>query len=426
MYDSILIRNGTVVDPEQGLHRRANLFIRDGRVEGITMEQPDTQVVLDATGCFVCPGFVDMHVHLREPGFEHKETIATGSLAAVRGGFTAVAPMPNTRPVCDSPRTLKYVLAKAREADLVDVLPICAITVGSLGEELAPLVQLASLGCYAFSNDGQPVLSAETMRRAMQTVRQIGGVIIDHCEDKSLAGDGVMHAGTRAREWDLPGITPLAEEVHIARDILLAAETGCPIHIAHLSTARGVELVRWAKARGYPVTAEVAPHHFILTVDDMPGPDPNFKMNPPLRSRTDRAALLAGLQDGTIDVIATDHAPHTPEEKARGFRDAPFGIIGLETAVPLIMDQLVHRGILTMDRIVSACAIRPAAIMSAGPRTFAAGADALATIIDPAALTTVQATGFASKSVNTPFLNWTLRGAVRATVRRDRIMPYPL
>ncbi|MBN2430470.1 MAG: dihydroorotase [Acidobacteria bacterium] len=426
MYDSILIRNGTVVDPEQGLHRRANLFIRAGRVEGITMEHPTTQVVVDASDCFVCPGFVDMHVHLREPGFEHKETIATGCLAAARGGFTAVAPMPNTQPVCDSPRTLKYVLSKAHEVDLADVLPICSITVGSQGEELAPLVQLASLGCYAFSNDGQPVISAATMRRAMQAVRQIGGVIIDHCEDKALAGDGVMHAGSRARAWDLPGITPLAEEVHIARDILLAAEIGCPVHIAHLSTVRGVELVRWAKARGYPVTAEATPHHFALTVDDMPGPDPNFKMNPPLRSQADRAALLAGLQDGTIDVIATDHAPHAPSEKARGFREAPFGIIGLETAVPLIMDQLYHRGILTMDRIVTLCAVRPAAIMSAGPRTFTPGAEALVTIIDPSAVTTVQPAGFASKSVNTPFLNWTLRGTVRATVRRDKIVPYPL
>jgi dihydroorotase len=426
MYDSILIINGTVVDPDAGVHRRANLFIREGRVEGITAEKPDAEVVVDAAGCFVCPGFVDMHVHLREPGFEHKETIETGCLAAVRGGFTAVAAMPNTHPVCDSPRTLKYVLAKAREASLADVLPICSITAGSQGEELAPLVQLASLGCYAFSNDGHPVISAETMRRAMQTVRQIGGVIIDHCEDKSLAGDGVMHVCTRAREWDLPGITPLAEEVHIARDILLAAETGCPVHIAHLSTARGVELVRWAKARGYPVTAEVTPHHFTLTVEDMPGPDPDFKMNPPLRGQADRTALLAGLQDGTIDVIATDHAPHTPAEKARGFREAPFGIIGLETAVPLIMDQLVHRGILSIGRVVSACAVRPAAIMSAGPRTFRAGAEAMVTVIDPEAVTTVQTERSASKSINTPFRNWTLKGAVRVTVIRDRIIPYPL
>lgn len=416
MPSSLLIANGIVVDPPRNLYRHLNVVIVEGRIQALTPGSPPTDRTFDATGCFVCPGFIDMHVHLREPGLEHKETIATGLAAAARGGFTGVAPMPNTRPVCDSPRVLKYILDTARISSAVDLFPICAITRASQGRELAPIVQLASLGCRVFSNDGQPVDDAETMRQAMEAIRDVDGLVVDHCEDRSLAGHGVMHAGAHSGRWNMPGISPLAEEVHIARDILLAEETGCAIHIAHLSTARGVDLVRWAKQRGIRVTAEVTPHHLTLAVDDMPGPNPDYKMNPPLRTRADQRALINGLRDGTIDVIATDHAPHSAEEKARGFVDAPFGIVGLETAISLVMDQLYHPGILTMEQIVNACAIRPATLLRTARTGLSPGNRAMITIIDPDYEVVVHKDHFASRSGNTPFEGWRLKGAVRGVV----------
>ncbi len=413
---TLLIHGGTLIDPGAGPERRANLLARDGRIVEVTDGLPSADAAVDAGGAFVCPGFVDLHVHLREPGFEHKETIETGLRAAARGGFTAVAPMPNTQPVCDNPRTLQWIIDRARAAGGVRVYPIAAITRGSRGSELADLVAMAALGCRMFSNDGQPVDDAETMLRAMALVRRLGGVITDHCEDRSLTRGGVMHEGAQAEQWGLPAQSPLSEEVHIARDILLAEQTGCRLHIAHLSTARGLDLLRWAKGRGVPVTAEATPHHFSLSVDDMPGPDPDFKMNPPLRSREDVRSLLEGLSRGDIDAIATDHAPHAPEEKQRGFLQAPFGIVGLETAVPLIMDRLYHAGVMSMAQIVAACAVRPARILGAEPRSLAPGSAAHLTVIDPAQETTVDRDGFASRSRNTPFAGWRLRGAVRATI----------
>ena len=413
---TLLIHGGTLVDPGQGPDRQANLLIRDGRIAEVMTNLPSADAALDAGGAYVCPGFVDLHVHLREPGFEHKETIASGLRAAARGGFTAVAPMPNTQPVCDNPRTLQWILERARAAGGVRVYPIASITRGSRGNELADLMAMAALGCRMFSNDGQPVDDAETMLRAMTLVRRLGGVVTDHCEDRSLAGGGVMHECAQAEKWGLPAQSPLAEEVHIARDILLAEQTGCRLHIAHLSTARGLDLLRWAKGRGMPVTAEATPHHFCLSVDDMPGPDPDFKMNPPLRAPEDVRSLLKGISAGDIDAIATDHAPHAPEEKQRGFLQAPFGIVGLETAVPLVMDRLYHAGLMTMAQIVTACAVRPAQILGADPRSLAPGSAAHLTVIDPAQETTVSRDGFASRSRNTPFEGWRLRGAVRATI----------
>jgi len=419
---STLIADGILIDPDIGLHRKANLLIEDGVITTITSSVPSADGIIDATGCFVCPGFVDMHVHLREPGFEHKETIETGLQAAVQGGFTAVGVMPNTNPVCDSPQTLKYILDRAKEVGLAEVLPICSITRESRGRELSPMVQLASMTCRAFSNDGHPVEDSDTMLRAMKMVKELNGIIIDHCEDPSLVRNGVMHECPHAGKWGMTGITSLAEEVHIARDILLSEESGCDVHIAHLSTARGVDLVRWAKKSGVPVTAEATPHHFTLAVEDMPGPDPDFKMNPPLRSPEDRQAILQGLQDGTIDVISTDHAPHTAEEKGVGFLKAPFGIIGLETAVPLIMDRLYHGHILSINQIVSACSIQPARLMGASPRTLRPGAAAFITVVDPHQETVVRKEKFASKSRNTPFEAWRLRGAARATIIREIVI----
>lgn len=413
---TLLVHGGTLIDPQLGAERPANLFIRDGRIVEITTGLPPADETVDAAGAFVCPGFVDLHVHLREPGFEHKETIETGLRAAARGGFTAVATMPNTQPVCDNPRTLQWIIDRARTAGGVRVYPIASITRGSRGSELADLVAMAALGCRMFSNDGQPVDDAETMLRAMALVQRLGGVVADHCEDRSLARHGVMHECAQAEKWGLPAQSPLSEEVHIARDILLAEQTGCRLHIAHLSTARGLGLLRWAKSRGLPVTAEVTPHHFSLSVDDMPGPDPDFKMNPPLRSPEDVRSLLEGLSRGDIDAIATDHAPHAQEEKQRGFLQAPFGIVGLETAVPLIMDRLYHAGVMTLAQIVMACAVRPAQILEADPRSLAPGSAAHITVIDPSQETRVARDDFASRSRNTPFEGWRLRGAVRATV----------
>jgi dihydroorotase len=419
---SLLIRGGLLVDPTQELERRGNLLIRDGRIAAVTDDSPSVDEVLEADGAFVCPGFVDLHVHLREPGFEHKETIESGLRAAARGGFTAVAPMPNTNPVCDNPETYRYIVSRAEAAGKVRVYPIGAVTKDSQGGELADLAAMAALGCRMFSNDGQPVEDAGTMHRAMRLVRQLGGVITDHCEDRSLAAKGVMHAGEQAASWGVPGQSPLSEEVHIARDILLAEDTHCRLHIAHLTTARGLDLVRWAKSRGVPVTAEATPHHFSLSVADMPGPDPDFKMNPPLRPPADVQALLDGLRREDIDVIATDHAPHTTEEKQRGFLQAPFGIVGLETAVPLVMDRLYHAGILTIGQIVRACAVRPAAILGLAPRSLAPGALADLTLIDPDRVTEVRRDLFASRSRNTPFEGWRLRGAVRATVVAGQVV----
>jgi len=412
---TFLIRGGILVDPALGPRLKADLLIRDGRIESIGPGIPAPGASLDARGWFVCPGFVDMHVHLREPGFEYKETIASGLLAAVRGGFTAVAPMPNTTPVCDCPEVGRFLLDQARQAGLAEVHPIAAITRGSRGDTLVDFRSLSGAGCRVFSNDGQPVTEAGTMRRAMQAVREIGGVIDDHCEDKSLAAGGVLHPSPQAAAWGVAGLTPLAEEVHVARDLLLAEETGCPLHLAHLSTARGVDLVRWAKGRGAPVTAEATPHHLTLTVADIPGANPDFKMNPPLRTAVDRAALQAAVADGTIDAIATDHAPHAAEEKAPGLADAPFGIVGLETAVPLIMESLYQSGRLTMEQIVLACAVRPARILGAAPRTLAPGSAANLTLIDPDRTTVVDRREFASRSTNTPFEGRHLRGAVSAT-----------
>lgn len=413
---SLLIRDGVLVDPAAGLERPGHLLVRDGVIAAIDPRGAAADRVVDAAGAYVLPGFVDMHVHLREPGFEHKETIATGLLAAVRGGFTAVAPMPNTQPVCDSPQVYKLVLDRAAAVRLAHVHPIAAITTGSRGMELADLARLAALGCRAFSNDGQPVEDAATMLRAMEVVRRLGGVVIDHCEDKTLSRGGAMHAGPEAERWGVTGQSPLAEEVHIARDVLLAEATDCRLHIAHLSTARGLELVRWARRRGVAVTAEASPHHFCLSTADMPGPDPNYKMNPPLRPPADRDALVGGLAAGDIDAIATDHAPHADAEKARGFQDAPHGVIGLETAVPLIMDRLYHTGRMGIGQIALACAVLPARILGAPARSLQPGAAAHLTLIDPDRPTVIARDGFASRSRNTPFEGWRLRGAVRATI----------
>ncbi len=418
----LLIRGALLVDPALGKPVFRNISVRDGRIADLTRRQTTAGQVLDAEGCWACPGFVDMHAHLREPGQTHKETIATGLAAAVRGGFTAVAAMPNTTPPGDSLETLAFVREAAARAALADLVPVCRITLAGRDRELAPLAALAAAGCRAVSNDGAPVEDADVMACALREAARHGLAVLDHCEDRHLAAGGVAHPHPRTEGWGLAPLCPTAEEVHVARDVLLSAASGLPVHICHLSTARGAGLVRWAKSLGAPVTAEACPHHFTLSVEDMPGPDPDWKMSPPLRSWSDREALVEALRDGTLDAIATDHAPHAVDEKALGFARAPFGIVGLETAVPLVLDRLHGTGILSPGRIVELLAVNPARILGLSPRSLGRGCEANVTLVAPEKPFTVEKERFASLSRNTPFQGMSLQGAVVDTLVRGKVV----
>lgn len=417
----LLVAGGMLIDPALGKPVRRNLVIRGGRVVDLTRRATPKDELLRADGCWICPGFVDLHAHLREPGQTHKETIATGLAAAVRGGFTAVAAMPNTQPACDNVEVLSFILSKAAEADTADLVPVCRITCADAPDERVAMEELVRAGCRGFSNDGAPVEKASVMLAALREAQRLGIAVLDHCEDPTLTAGGVIQPGERADAWGLPGLSPLAEEIHVARDLLLAAQTGCPIHLCHLSTSRGVDLLRLAKRWGAPVSAEACPHHFALSVDHLREPDPDFKMNPPLRSEHDRQALLEGLCDGTIEVIATDHAPHAVEEKAQGFRKAPFGVVGLETAVSLCLDRLVNRGVLSPAMLVRALAVRPAQILGLEARCLEPGNAAHVTVLDPDGAVTVDRSVFVGRSRNTPFHGMSLKGRVRATLVRGRV-----
>ena len=372
--------------------------------------------VVDAAGLVVCPGFIDMHVHLREPGQEHKETIATGVAAAVAGGFTAVACMPNTSPVNDNAGITAYILERASAAGLARVYPIGAVSRGSQGEQLAEIGELKQAGCVAVSDDGRPVATALLMRRALEYAGMFGMPVIDHCEDPSLKGDGVAHEGFHASALGLRGIPAAAEVMMVERDVTLAELTGAHVHIAHMSVRGSLRAVRAGKARGVRVTCEVTPHHFALTDEALAGYDTDVKMNPPLREAADRDALIEGLTDGSIDAIATDHAPHHADEKRVEFDHAPFGIIGLETAVPLALDRLVHAGHLGLPRLVELLAANPARILGVAGGTLAAGGPADVTVLAPDHTATVDLSRSRSLSRNSPFGGWTLRGAVAATI----------
>src|SRR5688500_1460268 len=400
-----LLKGGTVVDPASGLNGARDLLVVDGIIARVGQDLPgDGARVLEVPrGTVIEPGLIDMHVHLREPGHEHKETIATGTASAVAGGFTAVACMPNTDPVNDQASVTQFMLKRAAEAGLARVYPIGAVTLGSKGEALAEIADLKAAGCVAISDDGKPVLTALLMRRALEYTSMCGMPVIDHCEDPTLKADGVAHEGFNASRLGLKGIPGEAEELWIERAITLAGLTGGRFHVAHLPTRGSLRAVRNGKARGIAVTCEVAPHHFILTDDALEGYDTNVKMNPPLREAADRDELVRGLVDGSVDVIATDHAPHHADEKRVEFDRAPFGIVGLETCVPLTFDRLVHPGLITLTRFVELLSVNPARILGVAGGALTPGAVADVSILAPDLGVTIDAARLVSKSKNTPF-----------------------
>jgi dihydroorotase len=419
---NILVKNGHIMDPANSVDGKLDLLVSGGRIAklGKPGSIPENGArVIDAAGKLVVPGLVDMHVHLREPGFEYKETIATGTEAAKAGGFTSVCCMPNTNPVNDNRSVTDFIRAQAKDA-AANVYPIAAITKGSKGEELTEMAELHAAGCLAVSDDGKPVMHAAMMRRAMEYSKIFGLLVISHCEDSSLSGKGVMHEGAVSTELGLRGIPRAAEDVMTGRDIALAELTGCRLHIAHVSTAGSVELIRAAKARGVAVSAETCPHYFTLTEEAVRGYNTMAKMNPPLRTAEDVAAIKKGLQDGTIDVIATDHAPHAMDEKSGEFDYAPFGIVGLETALGLTL-KLVSEKCITLAEAIKRLSLNPARLMKLDKGTLSAGADADITIIDPDLEWTVDASHFKSRSKNTPFNGLKLKGRAIQTIVQGKI-----
>jgi dihydroorotase len=422
-----LFKGGRVIDPVNGIDGERDVLIDGDRIARVGRDLPvnGATVVEIASGLVVCPGFIDMHVHLREPGQEHKETVATGTASAVAGGFTAVACMPNTAPVNDNANVTALILAKAAEAALARVYPIGAVSKGSKGELLADIAELKDAGCVAITDDGHPVSTALLLRRALEYAGMFGMPVIEHCEDQSLKGDGVAHEGFHASSLGLRGIPGAAEALGAERGILLSELTGSAFHVAHMSARSSLRAVRKGKEHGVRVTCEVAPHHFTLTDEALGTPipyDTNVKMNPPLREAADRDAMLAGIVDGTVDVIATDHAPHHYDEKNVEFDRAPFGIVGLETAVPLSIDRLVHAGLIRLPRLVELLSVNPARILRVPGGSLSEGAPADITIIAPELRVRVQASAMRSRSKNTPFDGWELRGGVAATVVGGRTL----
>ena len=425
-----LLKGGRVVDPASGRDGTFDLLIDGDRIAQIGRDLPATLADDGAVfeidrSLIVCPGFIDMHVHLREPGHEHKETTASGTLAAVTGGFTAVACMPNTNPVNDNAGVTRLILQKAAEANLARVYPIGAVSRGQKGEQLADIAELHAAGCVAVTDDGHPVATALLARRALEYTSMFRIPMIEHCEDPSLKGEGCAHEGARAAELGLKGIPGAAESIMAARDVLLAEMTGGHVHVAHMSAWTTLEAVRQGKSRGVKVTCEVTPHHFTLTDDQLAAPvayDTNTKMNPPLREARDRDAMIAGLADGSIDVIATDHAPHHYDEKNVEYDRAPFGIVGLETAIPIALDRLVHTGVIGYARLVELMSANPARILRLPGGTLEAGAPADITILAPDLQVTVDRATMRSKSKNTPFHGWAFRGGVAATIVGGRVV----
>lgn len=420
---ALIIKNGRVIDPASGHDGIADVWIEGGVVQGVGADlSPSGAEEFDATGLIVAPGFIDMHVHLREPGFEHAETIETGSRTAAAGGFTSICPMPNTSPVNDNATVTSYIIEKAKLHAAVNVWPIGAITKGSAGEELAAIGSMRQAGAVAISDDGRPVMNARVMRRAMECGRSFGMPVIDHCEDLDLSAGGDMHEGLESVRQGLRGIPGCSEDVMVARDILLAQVTGARYHVAHISSRHSVAMVAFAKARGLAVTAEATPHHLALSDRDMAPYDSNYKMKPPLRSDCDVEAVKGGVVSGAIDAIATDHAPHAGSEKMQEFERCPFGVLGLETALAVALENLVHPGKIGLRRLVELFTTGPARILGINRGRLAQGAPADVTIFSTNREWTYDVNKSFSKSRNSPFDGRTFRGGPVATVVRGAVV----
>ncbi len=422
---SILIKGGRIIDPSRNFDKVGNILIEKGTIksypEDIKKLEKDSAVkVIDARGKIVAPGLVDLHVHLREPGYEHKETIRTGCESAAAGGFTSIVCMPNTNPINDNASVTEYIMLKARTEGVVNVYPLGAITKGENGETLAQIGEMYEAGCVGVTDDGMPVMNSKVMRHAMEYVKAFGIPVISHCEDLNLSGNGVMNEGDTSTLLGLSGIPSASEDVMVSRDITLAELTGTHLHICHVSTEGSVRLIKAAKTRGVRVTAEAAPHHFTLTDKSVAEYDTNAKMKPPLRSETDREAVREGLRDGTIDVIATDHAPHSEDEKMVEFDQAPFGIVGLETALPLSL-KLVDDGVLTLNEMIAKLTHLPSAIINVRKGTLNTGEQADVVVFDPGQKVKIDRERFRSKSRNTPFNGWDLKGVVLYTIVNGNI-----
>ena len=421
---AVLLTGGRLLDPSQGLDRTGDLLLVDGRVEhvGDRVDAPEGARVFDCRGAVVSPGFIDVHCHLREPGREDVETIASGARAAAAGGFTAVCAMPNTDPVTDNQAAVGFIIRQAQRAAAARVYTIGAISVGQKGESLAEFGEMVGAGAVAVSDDGKPVVSAQLMRTALEYARTFGIPVADHCEEPTLAAGGSMNEGLVSARLGLKGIPAEAEEIMAIRDILLARRTGGHVHLCHMSTRGSVEMIRWGKERGIRVTAEVCPHHLALTEDAVEGYDTNAKMNPPLRTADDVEALREAVRDGTIDVVATDHAPHHYDEKEREFADAPNGIVGLETALAVLVTSLVKPGILDYAALVDRMSVAPARIFRLPGGTLRRGAPADVTVFDPAREWTVDPARFVSKGRNSPWAGRTLTGRVLYTLVDGRLV----
>ncbi len=421
---TILIQNGHVIDPHTKRDECCDVLIEDDRIKKVA-EKIDvkTDRVIDATGCYVMPGFIDLHVHLRDPGLEYKETLETGGKAAARGGVTTICAMPNTKPVTDSGEMVEELHERAKIESPVHVIQLGAVTKRQAGEELADIEGMAKAGCHAISEDGKSVMNASLYRQGMKKAKECGIAVFAHCEDITMVEGGVMNAGERAKELGLKGITNSVEDVIVARDILLAKETGVRLHLCHCSTADSVKMVRLAKEEGLPVTAEVCPHHFMLCTDDIPEDDGNYKMNPPLRSREDMEALRQGLKDGTMDVIATDHAPHAEEEKNRSMKNAAFGIVGLETSAALTYTGLVKTGLIDMMGMAEKMSYHPARILGLEEKgSVSEGKIADIVVFDPNPTYKIDKNTFVSKGKNTPFDGYEVTGEVRYTLADGKIV----
>jgi dihydroorotase len=416
---TLLIQNGTILDPSQKLERKADLLIRDGKIAAISTNLGKADRTIDATGCYVTPGLIDVHVHFREPGDEEEETVASGSAAAVAGGFTTVCVMPNTKPALDNEAQVEFILRESERVNLANVYPVGAITKGRAGKELAEIGLMHQRGAIAFSDDGVGVADPSVMRKALQYAKMFDTVLMQHCEEHTLGG-GSMHAGLVSTTLGLGGIPAEAEQLMIARDLLLNRTINCRYHVQHISTAWSVELIRRGKQDGQAVTAEVAPHHLLLTDESCRSYDTNYKMNPPLRTAADVQACIEGVKDGTIDILATDHAPHLAEEKELEFPFAPFGIIGLECALALYAKALVEPGHISWMRMIEMMTIKSAEIVKLDRGTLREGAVADVTVIDPERRWKIDPEEFKSKSRNCPFAGWEVKGrAVAAIVNGD-------